>query len=57
MYSQAQNKPYTHDLDQQIQELGKLPWLLGNININLELMAQAEDLIKEVKTSVMCTSY
>lgn len=47
MYSQAQDKSYKDKLDQQIRELGKLPWLLGSISINLDLMAQAEDLIKE----------
>ncbi|KAK2170550.1 hypothetical protein LSH36_2g08003 [Paralvinella palmiformis] len=47
VYHQAQSRSYKHDLDKQIQELGKLPWRVGSVNINLELLAHAEDLMME----------
>ncbi|XP_013405869.1 uncharacterized protein LOC106170533 [Lingula anatina] len=41
VYTQAQCKPYREDLNQQVQQLGKLPLKLGDLEINLELLRKA----------------
>ena len=57
LYNQAKGKPYQSDLDRQIQHIGQLPWSLGHIQINLELMEHAESLMKEVTLEIQVANF